>query len=374
MKVYQCIHKYPPHIPLFEARHGISNIANLTFNELQKLVIEDGYASAYILQPALEHKTDEVFFTIWDYKRLQYLWAKENGLNTTDLKKIKLAQIENFKPDVVYNQSPFCDFNFIKQLLPIKGSMKLVCWNGFIEAKPRTFPDYDCHLTLHRPFVDFWRKAGLQAFELQPGIPANWVTNSVNSIRTIDALFYGQFSQQDNNIFSQRSNIIESLIKYKIKYHHKIDIHLQINATNIYGIPLTSRFNFVQKIKSRFYKENSLAPIYGDELSKKISSSKIVINGYGDNNQEYKSNMRLFESIGLGAFLISEQGNYPEGFEQGTDFYTYTDYKSLELKIEKVLSDWPYHQSIAQKTQHKIANLYSKKKQWTLFQDYISKL
>lgn len=373
MKVYQCIHKYPPHIPLFEARHGISNIANLTFNELQKLVIEDGYASAYILQPALEHKTDEVFFTIWDYKRLQYLWAKENGLNTTDLKKIKLAQIEKFKPDVIYNFSAFCDFDFIKQLLPIKGSMKLVCWNGIIDAKPKTFPDYDCHLTLHKPFVDFWRKAGLQAFELQPGIPAKWIHNSNGGVRTTDALFYGQFAYR-GHYFSKRANIIKKLIEYKMECQHKIDIHLQINGTNIFGIPLTSRFNFVQKIKSRYYKENSLSPIYGDELFKKIRNSKIVINGYTDNNQEYKSNMRLFESIGLGAFLISEQGNYPEGFEQGTDFYTYTDYKSLELQIEKVLSDWPYHQSIAQKTQHKIANVYSKEKQWSLFQDYISKL
>ncbi len=126
MKVYQCIHKYPPHIPLFEAKHGITDQTDLTFSQLQKLVIDDGYAAAYILQPALEHKTGDVFFTIWDYKRLQYLWAEENGLHTTDLKKIKLAQIEKLKPDVVYNHSPFCDFDFIKQLVPLKQTMKLV--------------------------------------------------------------------------------------------------------------------------------------------------------------------------------------------------------------------------------------------------------
>jgi spore maturation protein CgeB len=84
--------------------------------------------------------------------------------------------------------------------------------------------------------------------------------------------------------------------------------------------------------------------------------------------------MRLFESIGLGTFLISEEGNYPEGFEQGVDFYTYHDFKSLETQIEKVLADWPYHQQMAKNTQDKISKLYSKEKQWLLFQDYISKL
>ena len=76
MKIYQCIHKYPPHIPQFEAKHGITDDSILSFEELRKLIVDDGYASPYILQPALEHKTEEVFYTIWNYKRLQLLWAK----------------------------------------------------------------------------------------------------------------------------------------------------------------------------------------------------------------------------------------------------------------------------------------------------------
>lgn len=187
---------------------------------------------------------------------------------------------------------------------------------------------------------------------MQPGIPAKWINSSIKSNRNIDALFYGQFAYQ-GNYFSKRANILHKLIQYKMSVHHKIDIHLQINGSNIFGIPLTSRFNFLQKIKSRYYKENSLPPIYGDELFKKIIDSKIVINGYTDNNQDYKSNMRLFESIGMGAFLISEHGNYPEGFEQDTDFYTYHDFESLQTQIEKVLSNWPHHHAIAQNTQKK---------------------
>ncbi len=65
MKIYQCIHKYKPHIPQFEAKHGIGDDTDISFEELRKLVIEDGYASPYILQPALEGNSDEVFYTLW---------------------------------------------------------------------------------------------------------------------------------------------------------------------------------------------------------------------------------------------------------------------------------------------------------------------
>ena len=105
-----------------------------------------------------------------------------------------------------------------------------------------------------------------------------------------------------------------------------------------------------------------------------ISQAKIVVNAYGNFNQHYKSNMRLFEAIGLGAFLISEEGNYPYGFEPGVDFYTYRDSAELIEQIERVLADWPAHAEIAARTRKKIMAIYSKERQWRDFQNFVSEL
>ena len=134
MKVYQCIHKYPLHIPLFEKKYRVND--DMDFDTLHRLVIEDGYASTYILHPALQGRTDEVFYTIWDYQRLQSLWAREHGLTTNNLDEIKLAQIEDYQPDVFYNLSAFCDGGFISRLNASKSNMKSVYWNGIIEHSP----------------------------------------------------------------------------------------------------------------------------------------------------------------------------------------------------------------------------------------------
>jgi hypothetical protein len=369
MRVYQCIHIYQPHIPLFEKKYGIQGDTDITFEALRRLVIDDGYAGAYILSPALRHQSEEVFFTLWNYERLQHLWAREHGLRTTNLDEIKKAQIEQLKPDVFYNMSPIYDGDFICDLFPRSEHIKYVCWNGVIEQRPKTFPLYDAHLTLFKPFVDFWKRLGLRAFELQPGVVPAWLT--VNSPRDIDVLFYGQFAE---SLFLKRAALLEQMAAYTRSSRHNIRLHLQYE-------PMKRRYATLGPLNiertvfpSRRVRAVSHAPLYGAALSEAIGRSKIVINSFGDFNTAYKSNMRLFEAIGHGAFLISEEGCYPPGFEPGVDFYTFTDFGSLKEKIEYVLANWPEHEAIAQRTREKIGRLYSKEAQWQQFQACIRAL
>ena len=367
MRIYQTIHKYSPHIPQFEAKYDISDGSNITFDELRKLIVEDGYASSYILQPALEHNSKKVFYTVWDYERLQHLWAKEHGIETTDLAEIKLAQLEWFEPDVFYNMSPLYDNNFI-EVLKLRGiQCKTVCWNGIIESRPMTFPFYDVHLTLHKPSVDYWAKLGLKAFELQPGIPESWDFENRN--RMIDVLFYGQYYE---GMFSNRNRLIDQLLTYKQESDFQIRVHLQydcvtkdlIRIAKLGGLSITT-------YPSRRTRKLAQDPLYGSELYKQILRSKIVVNAYTDNNKDFKSNMRVFEAIGHGAFLISERGNYPDGLEPDIDFYTYEGFDELKYKIELVLADWAKHQIMAQAAAAKARIHFSKEKQWLRFQEIL---
>jgi hypothetical protein len=369
VKVYQCIHKYKPHIPLFEKKYGIRDDLQISFEDLRRLVIEDGYASSYIIQPALEYKTEKVFFTIWDYERLQHLWAKENGLETKDLSEIKLAQLKAFSPDVFYNMSPFCDDNFI-ELVKIAGiKCKTISWNGIIEPRPRTFPLYDAHLTLHKPYVSYWKQLGLKAFELQPGIPINWTYD--NEERQIDVLFYGQYFE---GMFTDRNRLIDSLLEFKRKSKYRINIHLQykLRKSILFKIP---KFGISRTIYPKKNVRNfSAAPLYGKELYTTISKSKVIVNAYTNDNMDFKSNMRVFEAIGHGAFLISERGNYPEGLEPDIDFYTYEGFDELKEKIEFVLLNWDEHQKKALNAAEKIRFIFSKENQWKRFQEIVAEL
>jgi len=373
MKVYQCIHKYPPHIARFERKYGVTD--DMDFRALQRLVMEDGYASTYILQPALEGRSEEVFYTLWDYERLQFLWAREHSLRSTDLDEIKLAQIEEFKPDVFYNMSAVYDHGFINKLGKGKTGLKRVYWNGIIAKRPKTILDYDGHISLHRPFVEYWKSAGLAACELQPGIPDAWKKIGGKD-RNTDAMFYGQYA---GRYFGTRAEAVDRLINYKVETGADVRCHLQYSER---GMPSFIRNKFpwadiqipLVTFPGKQVRKNAYPPLYGDDLYQAIGQSKIVVNGFTDFNAGFKSNMRLFEAIGLGAFLISEEGIYPEGFEPGVDFYTYSDPEDLICQIERALDDWPAHAEMANRTRQKIAGLYSKQRQWHDFQQFIASL
>lgn len=371
MKIFQCIHKYSPHIPLFETKYGVTD--DTDFETLRRLIIEDGYASSYVLLPALKRKSD-VFFTIWDYDRLQLRWAAENGLRTSDLDEIKLAQILAYQPDVFYNMSAVYDRGFVDRLGALRPKMKCVYWNAIIEREPRKIDNYDGQISLHRPFVQYWQERGLAATELQPGIPDNWYSASGTN-RPIDVLFYGQYAK---GLHDSRNIVVDSLLNHREKTSRDIRCHVQYAVRRVVlRVPkvrwLRLRSPFIS-FPSQLVRRKALGPLYGRDLYGAIAASKIVVNGYGNFNHDYKSNMRLFEAIGLGSFLISEEGNYPDGFEPGVDFYTYRNANQMVEQIERVLCDWPAHAEIARRTQIKISEMYSKERQWSDFQKFVSAL
>ena len=367
MRAYQTIHKYAPHIPFFEKQNNITNETDISFSELQKLILEDGYASSYILLPALEDRMDEVFFTLWDYERLQYLWAKEHGLKSRDLSMIKHAQIEWYKPDVFYNHSAFCDGDFVNKYRIDQNILK-VCWYGIIEQDPQTFKSYDIRLTLHRPYVKKWNDNGLKSYELQPAFD-NRLGKHDSQHKTIDFLFYGQCFY---GMFNKRNQLIRELLEYGRNSKLSIKIHLQFGDLDkpYLDVPFFRRFKHDTN-HSRFVKMHASPPLYGELLYSTIGRSKFVINAYTDYNQHFKSNMRLFESLGCGSLLISEDGNYPEGFEANKNFLPYKYSKDLFENIPVFVENYSLLKENMLPYIDNVKNIYSKVRQWEQFKEIV---
>ncbi|MCF8236488.1 MAG: glycosyltransferase [Bacteroidales bacterium] len=368
MKVFQCIHKYAPHIPYFEQKYGINDDTEMTFDQLRTLLIEDGYASSYILKPALEGDTDKVFYTIWDYERLQLLWAREQGFKTKDLDQIKAAQIEELKPEVFYNHSPYYDNNFIKQISH-KDQIIKACWDAIITPNPSYHTDYSIRLTLFEPYVKLWNQHGYPARILPPAFPPAREKLG-NSTRDIDILFYGQYGAY---FFSGRNDMLRKLVPWAKSNGFKLKLHLQgvdqkKPLINVKGIRRITRW---LPVAPRIISQHVSPPIYGQQLYETIANSKIVINAFTNYNGLFKDNMRNYEAFGCGALLISEDGIYPDHFEPNKDFLTYRSADELLEKIKNVLSTPDQGLDMATKAHEKLKLFYTKERQWDLFKDAI---
>ena len=370
MKVYQCIHAYDFYIQAFESKYRIKE-NNYSFAELRNLLIKDGFASTYILKPAFDGNQKEFFYTLWNYKTLQFKWAEENGLKTTNLDEIRLAQVEEFKPEVFYNFSPNNDSKIRNTILNNKDLIKVV-WDSVITPYPPFHENYNLRFTLYEPYMKFWKQHGFNSFLLPPAFPNSW-SNLNQTKKDVDILFYGQYIEY---FFSERNKILEELVKWSNQKGYKFNLYLQISTQkkpliNIRGF---RRFTRWIPIASRTIMKNALPPIYGQYLYEMIARSKIVINAYTNYNGMYKDNMRNYESIGCGAFLISEDGIYPEHIIPNTDFYTYRSKTELFEKIEKVLSLPDQGFEMANKTREKLTKVYSKEVQWNNFMDAVNSL
>lgn len=374
IKIYQCIHKYAPHIPAFEKRWQIGSSSS--FADIHAALIADGYASVYRLDPSAAHSADQVFFTVWNYERLQYAWASENGLKTRDLDEIRLAQIEAFNPDVIYDFSSFVSSSFAGRAAKRVNS-KIVCWNGFIkEPTPPVDPAYDGYVSLHRPFVESWQQRGFPALELQPGLPAEWAGAPVSSIedRPLDLMLYGLLSSVHKDRRQLVDDVVERSARAGISFYcfaHGADIYYRPGGRLArYGI----RLPFLIRWPKAATRERILSPVYGADLTEKIRNSKAALNNFGDLNRAFQSNMRIFEVVGNATPLISSRGNYPEGLYDGVDYLGFSSTDEIIEHCKWIKREPEAATEFANNARTRMNKNFSKDRQYEQFVDFIGSL
>jgi spore maturation protein CgeB len=93
---------------------------------------------------------------------------------------------------------------------------------------------------------------------------------------------------------------------------------------------MPKRINF-----SKAFKETAdPTPLYGIEMFKALSKSKIGFNSHGGVAGDYAANVRLFEVTGVGSCLLTDhKKNITDFFEPDSEVVTY---KSVDECIEKV--------------------------------------
>ena len=115
-------------------------------------------------------------------------------------------------------------------------------------------------------------------------------------------------------------------------------------------------------------------PVFGRQLCELIGSSKIVLNGAIDMAGADRGNMRCFEAMGCGALLVSDAGKYPEGMDADATMLSYETGSDCLAQIENALKNWSEAGKKADRGRDKIRDLYSKQRQWALFEGLLEGL
>lgn len=373
MKVFQSAHTFAAFNQYLEQKHQISR-RQYSFAQLQQMLIAEGFNAVHQVLPVLEPAKGKGFFTLWNYEPIQLQWAKEKGWAETDLKKILFAQIEEFGGDVFYNLSPIqYKPEEIKQL---PQRMVKIGWFASPEKNNIDFSVYHTRFTNLPSDVDPDAKRGFRShfFQLSDAPVFHQYTNNEN--RPIDVLFFGQYLESH---FDKRNGYIDELIRLQEKHGFNLVLALMANYQYKYLLPFKLPMALHQKFKVLQFPPRKVAAhaspaLFGADMLRHIGEAKIVFNCHVDMAGDYRVNMRIFEALGCGAHMLSDEGIYPDGLKAGAHFSVYKDVAELEEKILYLLQHEQERKQVASAGSAALRTHYSKEQQWQQFQQIVAQI
>lgn len=321
---------YPQFLEEFYQKN--KNHVNLSYKQNQSLLFKQYFGTSNYYSKNIKQygwQAEEIIANDWE---LQSKWAQENGISVSKdelffykyipdrlinllnlrnwTKKIVIAQIEKYKPDVVYTHH-LSLFNQ-RDIKRIKKSTKLFVGQIAsplpVNKKPLYY--YDLIISSFPHYVKDFRRMGIKSEYLR------WCAESTlsNKIKSKHRIYNVSVVGSFSPYHSEGNKVFEKLAKQT-----KVDFWG-------YGEKTLSPTSPIRK--------NYHGQAWGKQMYQIFSQSKIVINRHINLSKQYANNLRLFEATLMGALLITDhKRNISDFFKVGHEIVTY---KNADDLIEKV--------------------------------------
>ncbi len=332
----------------------------MTFDERRRVLLDDRYDATHILKPVYDENPD-CYFTVCDDSELQLAWASEYGLKSNDLTDILLAQIEESRSEVVYQLDPIqFPSSFVRRL---PGSVKkTIAWRAALSAGA-DFSAYDLVVSNFETLNAQWRAKGWRTAFFSPAWDPAMEPYSANLDRPIDVFFAGSYARANGH--EARLAFLDAIAN--MDGHHTLELRLMRQKWGRLTSSGLGKWIPVPVILPKGLASSSQISVFGRDMYAALSRAKIVLNPATDIAGNVRGNMRCWEALGCGACMLGSAGKYPEGFEPGVNFETFTDIENLKYKINRLLADEPRRAAMAKAGAEMLSNIWSKERQWDDF-------
>ncbi len=336
-----------------------------SFQDSVERFLDDRYCASHILSPVL-NKHPTAFLAIGDDEISQRRWAAENGLpRSASMANILLAQIEEHRTEVFYNLDPLRYNSQFVRRLPHHVKVSLA-WRA-APSRGLDLGAYNAAVCNFPSILERYRQYGWQAEYFTPAHDPEMDVYATNTDRPIDVLFIGTYSRHHQ----RRAKILEAVSSLRNRFNLSFCLY-RSRFTRLAESSFGNLLPIASYRRPAGIREVSREPVFGRNLYFMLSQAKIVLNGAVDMAGTDRGNMRCFEALGCGALMISDQGNYPSGMENGKTLLSYANANEAVNTIESSLADIKQLQGIAHRGHEMIRSEYSKNKQWLDFQRIVS--
>jgi spore maturation protein CgeB len=337
-------------------------LSKLSYSEQKKIVDKEISIWASGWENALTKKKYEVFTIPVNVAHMQRKWAQENKTKYIDLHDIAYKQAKAFNPDIIWYD--YFDIPLLNRLKSDIRSIKLIMgWTGSAIVDYNILKKTDLVLSCAPETVEKLNNAGIKTVHLNHAFNDEILSRLENSSqkKEFSFIFIGQIFR-GNEFHNKRAQLLKALLKstelqiYSPIYDYGIESALKSFTKKLVYTTLSpfEHIGWLEKHldENKFFKElqkskgttlipyekeirkKVLPPVYGTNMYSTISRAKVVLNIHADSSHRYASNMRLFETTGIGTCLLTDwKENLRYLFDDGNELISY---RSTEECIEKV--------------------------------------
>ncbi len=333
---------------------------------------------------------------------MQEAWAKENGIagNATQIVE---AQLLKYKPQVIiFEHATFFSSDWIASLRHTLPSLKLMfgyCCSPFTPDQYLQFKVFDAVIICSELFRNYFNNIGIKSIELQHAFEPS-ILNLIekdNQFPKSDFIFIGSIWSGEG-YHTQRSIIMDQLFNLNIKpefygnieytqplllyakqlvwlfanllkkngfHSYAKDIPLLRKAIEINSLPRNPK---ISKLLRNYIKH----PVYGLNMYKALSKSKIGLNIHADIASGYAANMRMFEVTGVGSCLLTDwKPNLNNFFDIENEIVTYKSTDECIAKVKWLIENPNDRNRIAENGQKRVLSQHNYSNRVNKLNDFI---
>ncbi len=259
---------------------------------------------------------------------LAQLWAEERRMTDWTLKSVLFAQIAEAQPDIIFMQ----DLSFLaaSELRALQRNHILAGQCSCPMPNVDRVQQFDLLLTSFPHYVEKFSQMGVNAHYVPLAFDEtmlNRVKSETAGERIHDCVFIGGVGTPSH--WNYGMQVLDAIAR-------------EIPTSKFWG------YGYELLPESSPIRQKWQGPAWGLNMMKIYAQSKIVVTRHGEVAQGYTNNMRVYESTGMGAALLTEQSkNLNDFFQVPIEALAYASPSEAVEGIKNLLRNDDQRRSVA---------------------------
>lgn len=353
---------YSGYLESFYKKHPDTSL--LTYDQHYSLLINETTEFAGVYTRNFRKLGMDSECVIANDKVLQNKWKSENNKSLKENCDILFAQIESFKPDILWIENLNYTDNswFLKIRNVVKSIKHIIAYHcaPYNKLTLEKLKNVDFVITCTPGLKTTLENEGIKTFLVYHGFDSDLLarieTNKKDPVRNL--VFSGSLVT-GGSFHNSRIELIEKIIQ------ENVGLSLFVTLENKYKIIAKQFLYFLSELSKKmrmgnltdripvfeygatrvkgysdYLLKSNNAPLYGIDMYNLFNTSKIVLNIHIGVAGDYAGNMRLFEVTGMGSCLLTDnKKNMSELFDLDKEVVVYDNPGDCIRKIKWLLDN-----------------------------------